>query len=138
MLLESQLQTNDILCRPDSSKGNPMIVATQETHSLFLSTLANLCSPSSLLPQPTALIFDVFGAHYIFPQARAIAGPKVTTLMHVTQGASAMYSFFVPAERGGISDWEKTVEEIYTDESLRAGRDKAEIVEAVSCLAWSS
>ena len=43
-----------------------------------------------------------------------------------------MYSFFVPAERCGISDLEKTVDEIYSDERLRAGRDRAEIVEAVS------
>ncbi|KAE9362805.1 glycosyltransferase family 1 protein [Stipitochalara longipes BDJ] len=109
-----------------------MVVATQETHALFLSTLADLCSPSSTLPHPTALIFDVYGTHFIFPQAKEIAGPKVPTFMHVTQGASAMYTFFVPAEKCGFSDWEKTVDRIYSDEGLRAGRDKAEIIEAVA------
>jgi hypothetical protein len=114
-----------------------MIVATQETHSLFLSTLTELCSPSSILPYPTALIFDVYGAHFIFPQAKEIVGPKIPTFMHVTQGASAMYTFFVPTEKYGFSDWEKTVERIYSDESLRAGRDRAQIIEAVSSLLTS-
>jgi hypothetical protein len=109
-----------------------MVVATQETHALFLSTLTNLCSPSSTLPYPTALIFDVYGAHRIFAQAIAISGPKVPTFMHITQGASAMYTFFAPTEKCGFSDWEKTVDRIYSDASLRAGRDRAEIVEAVS------
>ncbi|PMD38695.1 glycosyltransferase family 1 protein [Hyaloscypha variabilis F] len=109
-----------------------MVVATQETHSLFLSTLTELCSPSSILPYPTALIFDVYGAHFIFPQAKEIVGPKIPTFMHVTQGASAMYTFFVPTEKYGFSDWEKTVERIYSDESLRAGRDRAQIIEAVA------
>jgi len=115
-----------------------MVVATQETLSLFLSTLTDLCSPSSLLLKPTALILDVYGSHFIFPQARAIAGPEVSTFMHITQGASAMYSFFVPAARCGLSDWKKIVDKIYSDESLRAGRDRAEIVDAVSFLTCSS
>jgi hypothetical protein len=47
-----------------------------------------------------------------------------------------MYTFFVPTEKYGFSDWEKTVERIESDESLRAGRDRAQIIEAVSSLLY--
>jgi hypothetical protein len=111
-----------------------MVVAMQETHSLFLTTLTDLCSPSSNLPYPTAMVLDVYGTNLILPQAKKIAGPHVKTLMHITQGASSMYGFFVPSAKCGISDYETVVERIYSDEELRKGRDRAQIVEAVSPL----
>jgi hypothetical protein len=45
-----------------------------------------------------------------------------------------MYGFFVPSAKCGISDYETVVERIYSDEELRKGRDRAQIVEAVSPL----
>jgi hypothetical protein len=111
-----------------------MVVAMQETHSLFLSTLTDLCSPSSNLPCPTAMVLDVYGTNLILPQAKKIVGPNVKTLMHITQGASSMYGFFVPSAKCGISDYETVVERMYSDEELRKGRDRAQIVEAVSPL----
>jgi hypothetical protein len=109
-----------------------MLTALQETHSLFLSTLTDLCSPSSMLPHPSAMVFDVYGANIILPRANEIAGPKVKTLMHITQGASSMYGFFASSAKSGISDYETAVERIYSHEELRQGRDKAQVVEAVS------
>jgi hypothetical protein len=111
-----------------------MLVAMQETHSLFLSTLTDLCSPSSSLPYPTAMVFDVYGTNLILPQANKIAGPNVKILMHITQGASSMFGFFAPSAKCGISDYETAVERIYSDEELRKGRDRTQIVEAVSPL----
>jgi hypothetical protein len=108
-----------------------MEVALIDTHALFLSTLNSLCSASSPLTRPTALIFDVYGGNMILPQAKEIAGPGVKTLMHITQGASSLYGFFAPFEKGGFSDYEVAVERIYSDEKLRAGRERREILEAV-------
>jgi hypothetical protein len=109
-----------------------MMIAVQDTNTLFLSTLTSLCSPSSTLPRPTALILDVFGGNLILPQAKDIVGPNVKAFMHITQGASAMYAFFAPFEHSGFSDYEDAVERILNDEKLRKGRERQEIIEAVS------
>lgn len=118
--------------RPDPSKGNPMMIAVKDTNALFLSTLTSLCSPSSTQPHPTALILDVFGGNLILPQAKEIVEPDVKTFMHITQGASAMYAFFASFEHSGFSDYEDAVERIFENEKLRKGRERHEIIEAVS------
>jgi hypothetical protein len=120
--------------RPDPTKGNLMMIAVQETNKIYLSTLANLCSQPSSLPHPTALMFDVFGGNLVLPQAKKIAGPDVKTFMHITQGASSIYPFFAPFEHGGFSDYEEAVERIFGDEKLRNGRERQQILEAVSAL----
>jgi hypothetical protein len=42
-----------------------------------------------------------------------------------------MYGFFAPSAKCGVSDYETAVERIYSDEELRNGRDRTQIVEAV-------
>jgi len=108
-----------------------MMTAVRDTIALFLSTLTSLYSPSSTLPHPTALIFDVFGGNMILPQAKEIIGPDVKTFMHITQGASAIYAFFAPFEHSGFSDYEDAVDRIFEDETLRNGRERQEIAAAV-------
>ena len=43
-----------------------------------------------------------------------------------------MYAFFAPFERSSFRDYEDAVERIFNDEKLRKGRERQEIIEAVS------
>ncbi|KAK2037204.1 glucosyltransferase [Colletotrichum somersetense] len=63
--------------------------------------------------------------------AEQIVGPKCKAFMYWPGSAARLYSFLAPSNKGGFSDWEAIVDKYYLDETLRMGRDRDEIVEAV-------
>jgi len=113
-------------------KGNGMMVALQQQMKLWFETVTELASPDSSLPPISAMMLDPFGGNLIRPKSVEIVGSGCKTFIHITQGASAFYLFGAPSEKAGISDFEDVIEKIYVDEKSRNGREKKEILEAVS------
>jgi len=108
------------------------MIALQQQMELWKETLTALSAPDSSLPPVTAIILDPFGGNLVHPASVDIVGPNCKFFVHVTQGASAFHGFGVPSEKSGISDFEEVIEKIWANEKLRNGREKQEILEAVS------
>ncbi len=109
-----------------------MNVAMEEYARTWLDTLSKLCSAGEDdWPKPTALILDQYGANLSLPAAKGIVGPDCKTFMHWTPSAACFYSFLAPSKLCGFSDYEEVVDRIYQDDTLRKGRERAEILEEV-------
>ncbi|KDN71390.1 putative glucosyltransferase [Colletotrichum sublineola] len=109
-----------------------MLMPSRLLSQCWIDTLRKLCDDSGRAwPRPTALMLDHTGPLPTLPVAKQIVGPECKTFMYWPGSAARLYSYLAPSNKGGFSDWEATVDKYYMDETLRMGRDRGEIAEAV-------
>ncbi|KAK2743136.1 indole-3-acetate beta-glucosyltransferase [Colletotrichum kahawae] len=100
----------------------------------WIETLQEACDDTQAWPKPTALMLDQNGSLHTLPQVRNIVGPDCKAYMYWAGSAARLYSFLAPSGKGGFSDWEEIVHKYVSDETLRKGRDRSEIIDKV-CIA---
>ncbi|KAF4818959.1 UDP-glycosyltransferase 76D1 [Colletotrichum siamense] len=122
---------------PDISKNvgkNTIAEGIAQLSKCWIETLQEACDGAQAWPKPTALMLDQNGSLHTLPQVRNIVGPDCKAYMYWAGSAARLYSFLAPSGKGGFSDWEDIADKYVSDETLRKGRERSEIIDKV-CIA---
>ncbi|CAK5269017.1 unnamed protein product [Mycena citricolor] len=95
--------------------------------SRWLELLAKAVGGGTNWPKPNTLHLDFCGGKFVLKESGALLGPQGKILFWCSTGVAACIDHF------SLFDFNKTAQEIYTDETKQAGRTMDEILGDVGC-----
>ncbi|CAK5267059.1 unnamed protein product [Mycena citricolor] len=108
---------------------SPLIVETmlKQLTAGWIKVLAKAATEETAWPKPRTLHMDFFGGGFVAKESRAFLGPEGKILVWFSSAATAC------VDTCSEYDFPKVAQEIYADQSRRAGRTMQEIFGDVLC-----